>query len=84
MNFEYKVGDEVVRTKGDYVVGRRGVITDTKDSRAQVAWYGETKTWVSFTAIALTSIPYKIIPSDPNKKRSYPKYQLIDGIKDKK
>ena len=58
----FQTGQEVVRTKGDYVVGRVGKIIaiDAEKSRAQVEWYSAPKTWVSFTAIELTSIPYEI------------------------
>lgn len=61
----YEIGQEVVRTDGGYTVGRRGKIIaiDSEKNRAQVAWYGETKTWVAFTSLALTSVPYEIIPT---------------------
>ena len=76
MTTKFEIGQEVVRTKGDYVVGRTGRILDldlTK-GRAQVQW--GTKSWVSFNSIELISIPYKIIPSHTNKKGNfvYPKY----------
>jgi len=63
MNTTPTIGTEVVRSKGDYVVGRTGLIVaiDLDKNRAQVAWKGETKTWVSFKAIEPTSIPYKIL-----------------------
>jgi len=53
------IGLEVVRSKGDYVVGRVGniIAIDTEKNRAQVSW----GSWVSFTAIEPTSIPYQII-----------------------
>ena len=65
-----KIGDEVVRTKGDYVVGRTGLVVaiDELKNRAQVSWYSELKTWVSFSSLALTSIPYKIIPEGEMRK----------------
>ena len=68
------VGFEVVRTKGDYVVGRTGVIVavDNEKKRAQVQWHRETKTWVSFGSLAPVSIPYKIIKVDGK----YPRYTL--------
>lgn len=75
------IGLEVVRSKGDYVVGRIGKIVDidAEKNRAQVKWNGETSTWVSFTAIELTSIPYEITESYYDKKRGKlvnPKYIL--------
>ena len=76
----FQIGQEVVRSKGDYVVGRIGnvVAIDLDKNRAQVYWNGIT-TWVSFTSIALTSIPYEIIA--PYKKDKYtwtnPKYKRL-------
>lgn len=69
---KFEVGQEVVRTKGDYVVGRTGLIVaiDTEKNRAQVDWKPDPKTWVSFNSLELTSIPYKIV----RKPGSYPKY----------
>jgi hypothetical protein len=69
-----EIGQEVVRTKGDYVVGRIGEIVaiDNDKHRYQVQWYGETKTWVSENSLELTSIPYEII----RKHGSHPKYQM--------
>jgi len=60
---EIKIGSEVVRSIGDYVVGRIGIVTDinSEKQRAQVSWAGNTKTWVSLSVIEPTSIPYEII-----------------------
>jgi len=60
-----KIGVEVVRSKGDYVVGRVGTIIDLDliKNRAQVKWSLDPKSWVSFDSLELTSIPYKINPS---------------------
>ena len=74
-----KIGKKVVRSKGDYVVGRTGIVIaiDSKKNRAQVSWNGETKTWVSIEVIELISIPYTIIPGFYDKKRGKivnPKY----------
>jgi len=55
------VGMEVVRSKGDYVVGRIGTVVAVENLRAQVEWNGNTKTWVSFSALEPTSIPYEIV-----------------------
>lgn len=76
-----KVGDEVVRSKGDYVVGRTGkIIAINKDkNRAQVDWFGNSKTWVSLDSIEPTSIPYAIVPIEYNefgRRISWPKYIL--------
>lgn len=50
------IGEEVVRTKGDYVVGRKGIVVDTDPAknRVQVDWYGNPKTWVSINVIEYT------------------------------
>lgn len=74
-NFE--IGQEVVRTKGDYVVGRVGIIEAIDDvkNRVQVQWYNEVKTWISVNSIALTSIPYEIV----RRPNGYPKYMLANG-----
>jgi len=76
---DLKVGNEVVRTKGDYVVGRTGlsIAIDSEKNRVQVEWYGETKTWVSINAVELTSIPYEIIKAkrcEYTGKITWPKY----------
>lgn len=72
METTFAVGQEVVRAKGDYVVGRVGTVValDLSKSRAQVDWAGDTKTWVSFSALALTLTPYTIVHT-PGK---HPKY----------
>lgn len=61
----FTIGLQVVRAKGDYVVGRVGniIAIDTEKNRAQVSWNGDTTTWVSFNALELTSIPYEIVPA---------------------
>lgn len=61
----FTIGQQVVRSKGDYVVGSIGniIAIDSEKNRAQVAWEFSNKTWVSFTAIEPTSIPYKILPA---------------------
>jgi hypothetical protein len=71
-NENLTIGQEVVRSKGDYVVGRVGLVVaiDTEKNRAQVEWTGNTKTWVSFNAIELTSNPYEIV----REKGKFPKY----------
>lgn len=79
----FTIGAEVVRSKGDYVVGRKGTIIniDSVKSRAQVQWYGETKTWVKFDSLELTSIPYQIVPAKPTCKRTgrmfWPTYKQL-------
>jgi hypothetical protein len=66
----FKIGQEVVRTKGDYVVGRVGIIIaiDEAKQRAQVDC--GIKTWISFKALAPTSIPYEIVRT-PGKNPKY-------------
>jgi len=67
---KFEIGNEVVRSKGDYVVGRIGnvVSIDAEKNRAQVEWKGETKTWVAFGSLELTSIPYEIVAGHYNPK----------------
>lgn len=62
---KFTAGDEVVRSKGDYVVGRIGeVIAISEIQRlAKVKWKGNSTTSVSFDSLELTSIPYEIIPA---------------------
>lgn len=69
------IGQQVVRSKGDYVVGRIGnvVAIDAEKNRAQVEWNGNTKTWVSFGSLEPTSTPYEIIR--PASGRGFSKYQ---------
>lgn len=69
------IGLEVVRSKGDYVVGRVGnvIAIDNEKNRAQVSW----GSWVSFDVIEPASIPYEIIEGFYDKKRGKhgnPKY----------
>ena len=74
------IGQQVVRSKGDYVVGRTGniIAIDAEKNRAQVYWDG-LKTWVSFSALEPTSIPYTIIDGyyDSKKKYHNQKYKAI-------
>lgn len=60
----FEIGNEVVRSKGDYVVGRIGVIIelDEINERARVDWKGNPKTWVKYDVIEKTEIPYEIKP----------------------
>ena len=53
------IGQEVTRTAGDYVVGRKGIIVAIKGERVQVAWYGETKTWVNVKVITKGNVEVK-------------------------
>ena len=80
-NSNIQIGTEVVRSKGDYVVGRVGKIIsiDAYKNRAQVEWNDAPKSWVSFTALELTSIPYEIIPSYQKDKYTWtnPKYKKL-------
>lgn len=76
-----QIGQQVVRSKGDYVVGRIGEIIakDEDKNRVRVAWEGNTRTWVSVGSVEPTFIPYEIIPGKINESNgtriSYPKYQ---------
>jgi len=73
-NLNIEIGTEVVRSKGDYVVGRIGsvVAIDLDKNRAQVYWNGIT-TWVSFNALELTSTPYEI----DRTTGKWPKYKKL-------
>lgn len=50
---EFLIGDQVIRSKGDYVVGRVGKIIeiDSLNRRARVEWEGSPRTWVKFNVI---------------------------------
>jgi predicted metal-dependent hydrolase len=71
------IGLEVVRAKGDYVVGRVGIIeeVDTKKNRVKVSW----GTWVSISVVEPTSIPYEIIDGYMQKNLTWinPKYKTL-------
>lgn len=78
-----KIGIRVVRSKGDYVVGRTGEIIeiDNEKNRVRVDWNEGTRTWVAIGSVELESIPYEIKTFYEEKYRSkktglypYPKY----------
>ncbi len=77
-----KIGLEVVRSKGDYVVGRIGKIIEIDEikNRARVDWNaGIGRTWVNFNSLEDASIPYEIVKDklgfDPKTGRNiFPKY----------
>jgi hypothetical protein len=81
-NSNIQIGTEVVRSKGDYVVGRVGIVIaiDAEKNRAQVKWNGCAISKVALASIELTSIPYEIKPATETKDRfgyykfTYPKY----------
>ena len=72
-NTNLTIGLEVVRSKGDYVVGSIGTVIaiDTEKNRAQVNWKSN-KTWVSVDVIEPTSIPYKMVAT-----KKWDKYQAL-------
>jgi hypothetical protein len=80
MTTTFNIGQEVVRTKGDYVVGRTGFIIAVENNRAQVKWDGFGTSKVALNSIELTSIPYEIKPATETKDRfgyykfTHPKY----------
>ena len=78
---KFSIGQEVVRSKGDYVVGRVGIVVaiDTEKNRAQVEWNEDPKSWVSFASLELTSTPYEIIPPRQKDKFTWtnPKYKRL-------
>lgn len=59
-----KIGTRVVRAKGDYVVGRVGVIVeiDETKNRARVDWDTAAMSQVNFNALEPEAIPYRIEP----------------------
>ena len=75
-----QIGTEVVRSKGDYYVGRTGIIValDNDKNRAQVEWHRPDKswentfgkTWVKFEVIEPTSTPYEILAPKPTCRRT--------------
>ena len=71
------IGLEVVRAKGDYVVGRVGIIEDidTEKNKVKVSW----GTWVSISVVEPTSIPYEIIDGYMQKDLTWinPKYKAL-------
>jgi hypothetical protein len=71
------IGLQVVRSKGDYVVGRVGDIIDidTEKNRVKVSW----GTWVSISVVEPTSIPYEIIEGYMQKNLTWinPKYKAL-------
>ena len=76
------IGLEVVRSKGDYVVGNIGSIVniDAEKNRAQVDWVTSSITWVKFEVIEPTSIPYTISEHSYNAKtgkHTWPKYNRL-------
>lgn len=79
-NNSLTIGQQVVRSKGDYVVGRIGIIISIENNRALVKWDGYGNSKVSLNSIELTSIPYEIKPSIETKDRfgylklQHPKY----------
>lgn len=79
-NSNIQIGAEVVRTKGDYVVGRVGNVIAIENNRAQVKWDGCGTSKVALASIELTSIPYEIKPATETKDRfgyykfTHPKY----------
>lgn len=50
---------------------------DEIKKRARIAWYGETKTWVSCMAIEPTDIPYEIKMPDLTKSP----YDRLNGAR---
>ena len=76
---EAQIGVEVVRSKGDYVVGRTGSIVaiDADKKRAQVAWEFGPTTWVALASMELTSIPYEMLVIQKDKYSKVHKYKRI-------
>lgn len=82
MNYQdVQIGQQVVRSKGYYTIGKVGKVVDVneKKQRACVAWAGENKTWVSVDVIEPTIIPYEITAISERKNGGvvWPKYKRI-------
>lgn len=73
---DVKIGVKVVRSKGDYVVGRVGnIIAILENDRVQVDWGKDGKSKVNIKVIELESIPYRIIDEPVGRdNKYYPKY----------
>lgn len=68
-----EIGQKVVRSKGDYVVGRIGEVVeiDNEKKRARVYWLSENlRTWVKFDVIEDINVPYIITHTG-----RFPKYE---------
>ena len=68
-----ETGQKVVRSKGDYVVGRIGEVVeiDNEKKRARVYWLSKNlRTWVKFDVIEDVNIPYIITHTG-----RFPKYE---------
>jgi hypothetical protein len=78
-----EIGTRVIRTKGDYVVGRTGTIVafDNDKSRVQVKWDGETTTWVSLKVIELLQVPYELIKDVVTRRLKYVRLETKGDIK---
>jgi hypothetical protein len=78
MTTKFEIGQEVVRTKGDYVVGSTGpvIAIDSDKKRCQVQW-GNCKTWVKDDCLELKSIPYEITYTINKYGSRCPKYKKI-------
>jgi hypothetical protein len=76
---KFEIGQEVVRSKGDYVVGRIGniVAIDNEKNRVQVEWNSNNSTWVSFNSIELKSIPYEIVYQKKSGSIKCPTYKKL-------
>ena len=75
-NAKFQIGQEVVRSKGDHVVGYTGTVIelDLEKGRARVDWVETVRTWVSFNSLELKSTPYEIIRREPKIVKGHKKY----------
>lgn len=70
-----KIGLEVVRSKGDYVVGQISIIDQINFENSKI--HTTQGYWVNVESFEPTSIPFEIIPAKHNKKTgrmTNPKY----------
>lgn len=76
---DVNIGQELVRTDGGYVVGRRGTVLeiDTDKQRVRVQWKDEPRTWVAAKSLEPVTSPYTIKPMQfdgKGRRISWPKY----------
>ena len=77
---DLKIGLKVVRSKGDYVVGRLGTIVEIVEGRARVDWEEAPKSMVKADVIEDASKPYGFTEYKRDRRTgriSYPKYFLL-------
>jgi hypothetical protein len=75
-----QIGLIVVRSKGDYVVGRLGAIVEIVEGRARVEWEGAPKSMVKADVIEDAATPYGFTEFKYDRRtgrKTYPKYYTL-------